>query len=133
MHDNGLITLPSSHSVRNTMNRLVDAVTSKGMLIFARVDHAANGAEVGISMRPMELLIFGNPKSGSPLMIEQETMGIDLPVKAVVWEDPESKVWLTYNDAAWMAERHGLSEKCMPVIKAVSDGMALVTKEACGG
>lgn len=132
MHDTGLITLPSSRSVRDTMNRLVAAVTSKGMLVFARIDHAANAKEVGISMRPTELLIFGNPKGGSPLMVDQQTIGIDLPVKAAVWEDAESRVWLTYNDAEWMAQRHGLSEECLPVIKVMSEGMALVANEACG-
>jgi len=82
-------------------------------------------------MRPTELLIFGNPKAGSPLIVDKQTAGIDIPVKAVVWEDNESKVWLTYNDAEWMAQRHGLSEKSRQIIKAISDGMASVTKEAC--
>jgi uncharacterized protein (DUF302 family) len=94
--------------VRETIDRLAAKVTSLGLMVFARIDHAAGAGQAGMPLRPTELLIFGNPKGGTPLMQDQQTAGIDLPVKVLAWEDANGKVWLTYNDAAWLAERHGL-------------------------
>jgi uncharacterized protein (DUF302 family) len=107
MSENGLITLSSMHGAKATLDRLAAEVTAKGMTVFARIDHAAGAKEVGMALRPTELLIFGNAKGGTPLMQAEQTIGIDLPLKALAWEDAGGKVWLTYNDPAWLAQRHG--------------------------
>ena len=104
-----LITKPSKYSVPDTINRIEQAVTAKGMTIFARIDHAGEAKKAGLEMKPMELLIFGNPKGGTPLMVAKPTSAIDLPMKALAWEDKDGKVWLTYNASKLLQERHGLS------------------------
>jgi uncharacterized protein (DUF302 family) len=118
----GLITIQSSYGPMDTMNRLEADVKAKGMTIFARIDHAEGAAEVGMSLRPTELLIFGSPKGGTPLMQSAQTIGIDLPLKALVWQDTSGKTWLSYNDASWLAERHGLGSE----VKATVNGLAAV-------
>ena len=116
MSENGLTTLPSAHGAKETMDRLEAEVKSKGMTVFARIDHAAGAREAGLSLRPTELLIFGNAKGGTPLMQALQTTGIDLPLKALVWEDPGGKVWLSYNEPAWIVQRHaGLSGEAASV------------------
>src|SRR5262245_48141741 len=105
---NGLITIASGHSVRETIDRLAAIVAEKGLTVFARVDHGAGAAAAGMELRPTELLIFGHPRGGTPLMQDRQTAGIDLPVKALAWEDESGTVWLTTNDPAWIAERHRL-------------------------
>jgi uncharacterized protein (DUF302 family) len=89
------------------MQRLENAVISKGMTVFAHIDHAAGAAQVSMTLRPTNLLIFGSPKGGTPLTQSAQTIGIDLPLKALVWEDAEGRVWLSYNDPAWMVQRQG--------------------------
>ncbi len=133
MSDSGLVTIPSAFSVRETIDRLVSTVTSHGLTVFARIDHADNATKVAMPLRPTELLIFGNPKGGTPLMQDRQTAGIDLPVKALAWEDADGKVWLSYNDAAWLAQRHGLGAKSADAVKAIAAGMAAVTKAAASG
>jgi len=133
MSDSGLITIPSAFSVRETIDRLVSTLTSHGLTVFARIDHADNATKVAMPLRPTELLIFGNPKGGTPLMQDRQTAGIDLPVKALAWEDADGKVWLSYNDAAWLAQRHGLGAKSADAVKAIAAGMAAVTKAAASG
>ena len=133
MSDNGLVRLPSRFSVRETIDRLVEKVTSLGLNVFARVDHAAGAAQVGMPLRPTELLIFGNPKGGTPLMLDQQTAGIDLPIKALAYEDADGKVWLVYNDAQWIAARHGLGAASADAVKAIAAGMATVTRYAAEG
>src|SRR5215469_7991618 len=108
MAADGLITIKSSHGPKETMERLEAAVKAKGLIIFARTDHAAGAAEVGLALRPTELLIFGNAKGGTPLMQSIQTIGIDLPLKALVWQDEAGATWVSYNDPAWLAKRHGL-------------------------
>ena len=103
----GLIAVRSPHSALETMNRLEATVKQRGLVVFARIDHAAGAAKVGKSLRPTELLIFGNPAGGTPLMECAQTAGIDLPLKALVWEDDASQAWLGYNDPAFLAQRHG--------------------------
>lgn len=110
MSENGLITLPSTHGAKATADRLAAEVTAKGMTLFARVDHAAGAEEVGMALRPTEVLIFGNAKGGTPLMQAKQTVGIDLPLKALVWEDADGKVRLTYNEPGWIAQRHGATD-----------------------
>lgn len=127
---NGLTTTQSDYSVKVTIDRVASIVESKGLTVFARIDHADNAAKQGLQLRPTELIIFGNPKAGTVLMQNNQTSGIDLPVKALAWQDEEGKVWLTYNDTNWIANRHCLSEKSASVIKAIEEGMALVTNGA---
>jgi uncharacterized protein (DUF302 family) len=105
----GLTTIKSSHAPRETMDRLETAVTAKGLTVFARIDHAEGASTVGLSLRPTEVLIFGNAKGGTPLMQAVQTVGIDLPLKALVWQDAAGDTWLSWNDPAWLAARHGVS------------------------
>jgi uncharacterized protein (DUF302 family) len=105
----GLTSIKSNHSPQETMKRLEATVTAKGLTVFARIDHAAGAAEAGLSLRPTEVLIFGNAKGGTPLMQEVQTVGIDLPLKALVWQDASGETWLSWNDPAWLAARHGAS------------------------
>jgi uncharacterized protein (DUF302 family) len=124
MTNSGLISVRSASPVRETADRLAAMIRSKGMTVFARIDHSANATAVGLALRPMELLIFGNPKAGTLLMQDKETSGIDLPVKALVWEDAEGAVWLTYNDAEWLARRHDLGAAATETVHAIRDGLA---------
>jgi uncharacterized protein (DUF302 family) len=124
MSSNGLITVASKFSVRSTLDRLTAAVTSAGLLVFARINHGSLAEEVGLGLRPTELLIFGHPKGGTPLMQDKQTAGIDLPVKALAWEDEEGAVWLTYNEAAWLATRHELGAASSDAVKAIEAGLA---------
>jgi uncharacterized protein (DUF302 family) len=129
MAADGLITLSSSHGPKDTMDRLAAEITARGMTIFARVDHAAGAAEAGLSLRPTELLIFGNAKGGTPLMQSDQTIGIDLPLKALVWQDASGRTWLSYNDPGWLAKRHGLGAEVDPAVKAMAAALnAIATK-----
>jgi uncharacterized protein (DUF302 family) len=124
MSSNGLITVASRFSVGETIDRLTAAATSAGLLVFARINHASNAQEVGLELRPTELLIFGHPRGGTPLMQDKQTAGIDLPVKALAWEDEEGTVWLTYNEAAWLATRHELRAESSNAVEAIEAGLA---------
>jgi uncharacterized protein (DUF302 family) len=122
----GLTTIKSSHAPRETMNRLETAVTAKGLTVFARIDHAEGALAAGLSLRPTEVLIFGNAKGGTPLMQAVQTIGIDLPLKALVWQDAAGDTWLSWNDPAWLAARHGVSgaEAVAGKLTAVLDDVA---------
>jgi uncharacterized protein (DUF302 family) len=120
MAADGLITLPSSRGPKDTMDRLEAEVGAKGMTVFARIDHAAGAAAVGLSLRPTELLIFGNAKGGTPLMQSMQTIGIDLPLKALVWQDASGNTWLSYNDPSWLAKRHGLGPDSEATVAAMA-------------
>jgi uncharacterized protein (DUF302 family) len=120
MSTEGLVSVPTSFDAKETMDRLEAALRTKGVTIFARIDHAAGAAEVGEDLRPTELLIFGSPKGGTPLMQAEQTIGIDLPLKALVWRDAAGKTWLSYNEPAWLANRHGLGS-------AAADAVAKLT------
>jgi len=120
----GLTTIKSSHDPRETMNRLEAAVTAKGLTVFARIDHAAGAAAASLPLRPTEVLIFGNAKGGTPLMQAAQTIGIDLPLKALVWQDASGETWLSWNDPAWLAARHGLTE-----VDAVAGKLATLLDE----
>jgi uncharacterized protein (DUF302 family) len=130
MAADGLITVRSSHGPKDTMNRLEAEVKAKGMTVFARIDHAAGATEVGLSLRPTELLIFGNAKAGTPLMQAIQAIGIDLPLKALVWEDASGTTWLSYNDPRWLAQRHGLDHQADAAINAMAAALSAVTKAA---
>jgi uncharacterized protein (DUF302 family) len=110
MAADGLITIRSGHGPKDTMSRLEAEVKTRGMTIFARIDHAAGATAAGFSLPPTEVLIFGNAKGGTPLMLSVQTIGIDLPLKALVWQDASGATFLSYNDPAWLAKRHGLSD-----------------------
>src|SRR6187200_227871 len=116
----GLITIKSRHGPKETMELLEAAVKAKGLTVFARVDHAAGAAEAGLSLRPTDLLIFGNAKGGTPLMQSDQTVGIDLPLKALVWQDASGDTWLSYNDPSWIAKRHGLGREADATVNAMS-------------
>ena len=103
----GLVAVKSAHSPKETMDRFESVVKQKGMTVFARIDHAAGATKVGKSLRPTEVLIFGNPQGGTPFMECAQTVGIDLPLKVLVWTDASGQVWLGYNDPAYLARRHG--------------------------
>jgi uncharacterized protein (DUF302 family) len=124
----GLITVKSPHSPKDTMDRLEALLKQKGMTIFARIDHAANAAKVGKILRATELLIFGNPQGGTPFLECSQTVGIDLPLKALVWEDASGQVWLGYNDPAFLAQRHGVPQ--CPVVENMKKALAGFTQEA---
>jgi uncharacterized protein (DUF302 family) len=124
----GLITVKSPHSPKDTMDRLEALLQQKGMTIFARIDHAAGAAKVGKTLRATELLIFGNPQGGTPFMECNQTVGIDLPLKALVWEDASGQVWLGYNDPAFLAQRHGVPQ--CPVVENMKKALAGFTQEA---
>jgi uncharacterized protein (DUF302 family) len=126
----GLTTIRSSHGPKDTMNRLETAVKAKGLTVFARIDHAAGAAEVGLSLRPTGVLIFGNARGGTPLMQEAQTVGIDLPLKALVWEDASSITWLSYNDPGWVAQRHGLGHEADATASALAAALESIAKTA---
>jgi uncharacterized protein (DUF302 family) len=104
----GLIVVASAHGPGETMQKLMTALGEKGLAVLAHVDHAGAAARAGLELRPTDLLVFGKPEGGTPLMQAQQTMGIDLPLKALVWQDQDGKTWLGYNDPAWLAKRHGV-------------------------
>ena len=126
----GLTTIASDHGPRETMNRLEAAVKAKGLTVFARVDHAAGAAEVGMSLRPTELLIVGSAKAGTPLMQSVQTTGIDLPLKALVWQDAAGTTWLSYNDPRWLAKRHGVSHDVDAAVNAMAAALDAVARTA---
>lgn len=126
----GLIAVKSPFSPKETMDRLENLLQQKGMTIFARVDHAAGAKKVGKTLRPSELLIFGNPQGGTPFMECAQTVGIDLPLKALVWEDATGQVWLGYNDPAFLAARHGVAQ--CPVVAKLQKAMAGFAQETVG-
>lgn len=130
MSDNGLTTVESNFSVAETIDRLAHAAESAGMLIFARIDHAQGASDAGMTLRPTLLLIFGNPQGGTPLMRDRQSSGIDLPVKALAWEDETGRVWLTYNEATWIADRHSLSAASGKFVAAIDTGLARLAKSA---
>lgn len=130
MAADGLTTVVSNFAAKETMDRLEAEVKAKGMTVFARIDHAAGATEVGLPLRPTELLIFGNAKAGTPLMQANQAIGIDLPLKALVFEDAAGKVWLSYNDPRWLAQRHGLGAAVAPAINAMAAALNAAAAKA---
>ncbi len=113
----GLISIKSAHSVSETLNRLEALLTSKGITIIARWRHHAGAKNVGIPLRPTELMIFGNPELGSHFFTSAQTAGIDLPMKALAWEDESGQIWLGYNDPQYIVDRHGIKNRALIVSK----------------
>jgi uncharacterized protein (DUF302 family) len=123
--DNGLVNIPSKYSVPETLDRLEAIVKKQGLTVFARINFSGDAAKSGLKMKPSQLLIFGNPKAGTPLMIAAPTLAIDLPLKVLAWEDPDGKVWLSYNKPEYLKERHGLPDE---LVKNISGIKVLVEK-----
>jgi uncharacterized protein (DUF302 family) len=130
MADDGLVTIASEFPVAETIDRLAELAMARGLHVFARVDHAAGAVKAGLALRPTQLLILGNPTGGTPLMQDRQRAGIDLPVKALAWEDADGRVWLSYNDAAWIAQRHALGAQSRAAVETMAAGVAALTKAA---
>jgi uncharacterized protein (DUF302 family) len=130
MAQEGLISIASRYSAAETMQRLLAALNKRDFTVFARIDHAANAAAVGMPLRPTEVVLFGNPKGGTVLMQDQQRAGIDLPLKALVWQDSEGKVWLSYNTPDWIGARAELSEKSAGAVAAMTKALAAIADEA---
>jgi uncharacterized protein (DUF302 family) len=128
----GLITLRSNYGPKDTMDRLESAVKAKGLAVFAHVDHAAGAAAVGLPLRPTDLLIFGDARGGTPLMQSIQTIGIDLPLKILVWQDAKGGTWLSYNDPSWLAKRHGLGADVEATVRALTTAIRAVAMAATG-
>ncbi|HEC84021.1 MAG: DUF302 domain-containing protein [Candidatus Parabeggiatoa sp. nov. 2] len=126
-NDNGLVNVEATRSVKETTDHLESLLKEKGMTIFARINHAEGAKRIGKELRPTELLIFGNPKAGAPLMQCKQAMGIDLPLKMLIWEDENGQVWLTYNNPEHLANRHKLAGCAEKVIKTVAGNLTKLT------
>ena len=124
---NGIISRPSNHSVDQTVEKLKNILQSRGVTLFALVDHSGEAEKVGMKMPPTQLLIFGNPKAGTPLMLAAPSSAIDLPLKILIWEDAQGKIWVTYNSPAYLQERHSLPPELLPTLAVVE---TLATKAA---
>jgi uncharacterized protein (DUF302 family) len=123
--DNGIIHLKSPYSVPETIKRLESVLSAKNLTVFARVDHSGEAEKVGLTMRPTQLIIFGSPKAGTPLMVASPTLAIDLPLKALVWEDAEGKVWLSYNSPDYLTRRHEIPAE---LVKNIAGAGAVLEK-----
>jgi uncharacterized protein (DUF302 family) len=128
MSIDGLTTIPSNLGPKETMDHLDAEVRGMGMRVFARINHAAGAAAAGLSLRPTEVLIFGNAKAGTPLMQSVQTIGIDLPLKALVWQDASGVTWLSYNDPSWLAKRHEHGHEVDEAVNAMTRALAAVAK-----
>ena len=125
--DNGIVTKSVNHSVAETVEKLKSILGSKGITLFALIDHSGEAEKVGMKMLPTKVLIFGSPKAGTPLMLAAPSIALDLPLKILVWEDAQGKAFLSYNRPSYLAERHGLPDNFLPVLAAVE---ALAAKAA---
>jgi uncharacterized protein (DUF302 family) len=125
--DNGLVSVRSAHGVPETLDRLEQAAREAGVAIAARIDHAANAAKAGQTLRPTALLLFANPKLGTPLMHARQTIGIDLPLKALAWQDERGQVWLTYNAPSYLAARHNVPAEA---VESMRQGLERLVERA---
>ena len=127
----GMTSIPSNFGPKETMDRLEAEIRARGMTVFARIDHAAGAAEVGLTLRPTELIIFGNARGGTPLMQSVQTIGIDLPLKALVWQDAGGKTWISYDEPNWIAQRHGVAD-AEPILSKMADVLSAISTAAAG-
>lgn len=125
----GMLSVPSDYSVKETANRLVNIIEKKGLTLFARIDHSGNAQTVNLDIPHTEVVIFGNPKVGTPLMQCAQTVAIDLPQKALIWQDKQEKVWFSYNDPKYLKSRHSI-KGCDKVIDKISTVLAKLSKAA---
>ncbi len=117
---NGIISQPSPYAVPETIDRLAAVLQAKSITIFARIDQQAEAEKVGLSLRPTQLLLFGNPKAGTPLMVAEPTIALDLPLKALAWEAADGKIWLSYNDPIYLQQRFSLSDELVKNIAVIA-------------
>jgi uncharacterized protein (DUF302 family) len=120
MQDNGMVHLSSPYTVPRTLERLESLLQKQGLMVFDRIDHSGEAEKAGLKMRPTQLVIFGSPKAGTPLMIAAPTLAIDLPLKALIWEDNTGKVWLSYNSAEYLKQRHNIPDDLVRNIAGVA-------------
>jgi uncharacterized protein (DUF302 family) len=125
---NGVVTIPCRHSVDQAIQSLQAMLQAKGVTLFALVDHSGEAEKAGLTMRPTKLLIFGSPKAGTPLMVAAPTTALDLPLKLLVWEDAAGNVWISYNDSAYLRQRHGFPADLLPNIAAAAAFAAKVAE-----
>jgi uncharacterized protein (DUF302 family) len=125
---NGVITIPSHHSVEDTVQRVKDVLNAKRVTLFAFVDHSGEAEKVGLRMPPCKLLIFGNPAVGTPVMLAAPTLALDLPLKILVWQDANGAVWVSYNDSAYLQQRHGVPAALLANISVVDTMAAKVAQ-----
>ncbi|HEY1875860.1 MAG TPA: DUF302 domain-containing protein [Rhizomicrobium sp.] len=130
MMPEGLVVTASAHGPAETMQKLIAAVTERGLGVLAHIDHADAAAKAGMELRATDLLVFGNPQGGTPLMQANQTIGIDLPLKVLIWQDRDGRTWLGYNDPGWLCVRHGVEND--RAVKAMREMLATVAAEACG-
>jgi uncharacterized protein (DUF302 family) len=123
----GLTSIRSGFGPKETMDRLEAEIRAQGMTVFARIDHAVGAAEVGLTLRPTELIIFGNARGGTPLMQSVQTVGIDLPLKALAWQDTAGKTWISYNEPSWIAQRHAIAN-AEPVVSKMAAGLSAMSR-----
>jgi uncharacterized protein (DUF302 family) len=128
MHDNGMVHLRSPYSVAQTLERVEFLLRERGLTIFCRVDHSGEAEKAGLKMRPTQLVIFGSPKGGTPVMVASPTIAIDLPLKALIWEDADGKVWLSYNSPEYLQHRHGVLGELVKNISGAGSLLELVVK-----
>jgi uncharacterized protein (DUF302 family) len=124
-----MLTLPSAHGATETVERLKSLLAQKGIQVFADIDHAAGARKMGLFLRPTRVLIFGNPQAGTPLLQSQQTIGLDLPLRVLVWEDAAGKVWLTYHRPGFLAKHHGVLDRD-EAIEALDAGLAVLVRAA---
>ena len=129
----GLVNIASKSSFQETLARLKEEVASRGLILFAVIDHAKGAEEAGLALRPTVVLIFGNAKGGTPLMKANQTIGIDLPLRALVWEDGKGQTWISYNDPVWLAQRHALPAQAQKVAETLRQGLESIVRSAAGG
>ena len=127
----GLTSIPGSLGAKETMDRLEAEIRTKGLTIFARIDHAAGAPEVGLQLAPTNLIIFGNARGGTPLMQSAQTVGIDLPLKILVWQDAANNTWLSYNEPRWIAQRHGVLN-AEAIVSKMADLLRAISAAASG-
>jgi len=123
--DRGILDIPSPYSVPDTLDRLESILKERGITVFGRVDHSGEAQKAGLAMLPTQLLIFGNPKGGTPLMVAAPRTAIDLPLKALAWQDAQGKVWLSYNSLEYLQQRHGFPQE---LVKNIAGVAALLQK-----
>jgi uncharacterized protein (DUF302 family) len=126
----GLIAIASRFGAKETLDRVKAELRSRALELFAEIDHAQNATNVGLSLRPSVVLVFGNAKAGTPLMQANQAVGLDLPLKALVWEDAAGKTWISYNDPVWIAGRYGLPAEAMQIAEKMRQGLDALIKSA---
>ena len=131
MTTSGVIDIASNHSVTDTIDRLEALARSNGLLVFARIDFGGDAGKAGLEMRPMQMLAFGNPKAGTPLLRESPRSGLDLPLKALAWEDEDGRTWLSYNRPDYLAQRHGVHDRG-PAVQAMTAALEALARAATG-